>query len=452
MEKGQSGGDYDCVVVGAGYAGISASLRLAKKGHRVLLLEEEEDIGGLAGSFEFEDGVRLDKFYHHWFRSDEYIFELLGELGLLSMVRWVPSRTGSFLNKRIWKLSTPRDLLGFSELNAVERIRLGLVVIFVRKIRDFRLIEDKSIEEWLSPLVGKKVFDIVWKPLIQAKFGRYSEEVSAAWMWKKLVLRGGSRKADGSEKLAYFEGGFSRLNHLLRKALRDNGVQIELGQRVKKLARNGQKINGVLTGQAEFAGKSFILATPQPITAQLLNESARDMAEWQKVPVIPHLANICLVMRLSNSLSDTYWLNVTDPGFPFVGIIQHTNLDQSDAYGGSHIVYLSRYLDPSEQVWGFEDDAYYTACIPFIQEMFPQFSPSWVTGWRIWRSQFAQPVTLKGYSRQIPRLSTGFENVFQANMAQVFPEDRGTNYAVRGGLTVAKRVEDYLDNLTLGPN
>jgi len=444
MPEGRLDIQYDTVVVGAGYSGVSAALRLAKKGFRVLILEEEENIGGLAGSFEFEDGVTLEKFYHHWFGSDEYVFELLQQLGLIHMVRWAKSRTGSFLNKRIWKLSTPRDLLQFTELSLTERVRLGLVVIYVRLIRDFRKIEDKSIKDWLVPLVGNRVFEVVWEPLVRAKFGRYSEDISAAWMWKKLVLRGGSRKANGSENLAYFEGGFSSLNGLLLNALRENGVDVLLDQRVESFLTDGFGVKGVRTVESEFAAKSVILAIPQPLAARMLNSSDPKNTVTRVVPEIPHLANICLVMRLSHSLSDTYWLNVSDPGFPFVGIVQHSNLDTSDAYGGSHIVYLSRYLEASDSAWGLDDDSYYEYCLPFIKQMFPMFSTSWVVGWRIWRARFAQPVTLRGYSRLVPGFTTQHDNVFQCSMAQIFPEDRGTNYAVRGGAKVASVVEAYL--------
>ena len=59
--------------------------------------------------------------------------------------------------------------------------------------------------------------------------------------------------------------------------------------------------------------------------------------------------SIILLMcaSFSNSqevLSELYWMNVNDPEFPFVGVIEHTNLDQADPAGRRHIVYFSRYL------------------------------------------------------------------------------------------------------------
>lgn len=67
------------------------------------------------------------------------------------------------------------------------------------------------IPEWLAPLCGQRVYECVWEPLVRAKFGKYADEISAVWMWKKLVHRGSTRGKGGGEQLAYFKGGFGRL-------------------------------------------------------------------------------------------------------------------------------------------------------------------------------------------------------------------------------------------------
>jgi protoporphyrinogen oxidase len=432
--------DFDCVIVGGGFTGIAAALRLSRANLKVLLLEREESLGGLAGSFEFRDGVRVEKYYHHWFRSDHHLFGLLDELGLLQHVRWTKSKTGSFLNKRIWRLSSPLDLIRFTELSLFERMRLGFVAIYVRVVRDFRKIEGKSISEWLVPIVGTRVFDVVWRPLVDAKFGKFSEEVSAAWMWKKLVLRGGSRKVSGSEELAYFDGGFGRLNDLILEALRFRGIEVRLSSTARSLEGTGGKISVVRTDNGSFKCRALVLTTPQPIAEKLLSEASGSLKPYPAAPGIPHLANICLVMSLKESLSDTYWLNVTDPGFPFVGVIEHTNLDTSDSFRGNHIVYLSRYLDADNAEWALPDEDYFEHCLPYLIQMFPKFHRSWIVDWRVWRTEYAQPVTVRNYSAIIPRYETWYDNVFQANMAQIYPEDRGTNYAVRGGSRAANLV------------
>lgn len=190
---------YDVAVVGGGFAGLAAAMTLARGGRRVVVLEADQRIGGLGGTFEFSDGVEVERFYHHWFTNDVFVPQLVDELGMTGDVVTMPSRTGMYLNGRIWKLSTPLDLLRFDALPFADRIRLGLSTLKVRRVKDWKSIEHLSIREWLTPLCGEKAYAQVWEPLVRAKFGKYADQVTAVWMWKKLVLRGSTRDSAGGE-------------------------------------------------------------------------------------------------------------------------------------------------------------------------------------------------------------------------------------------------------------
>jgi protoporphyrinogen oxidase len=131
---------------------------------------------------------------------------------------------------------------------------------------------------------------------------------------------------------------------------------------------------------------------------------------------------------------------VNDPSFPFVGVIEHTNFDSPDNYCGSHIVYLSRYLAVEDPVWDYTDKEYFEFAMTHLKKMFPEIDGSWVVDYKVWRSEFAQPVTEKNYSDYVPRRKTPFNNVIISTMAQIYPEDRGTNYAIRDGRSAAELV------------
>ena len=164
------------------------------------------------------------------------------------------------------------------------------------------------------------------------------------------------------------------------------------------------------------------------------------MDRFVRCDQIRFLGNSCLVLRLKRSLSSTYWLNVADPSFPFVGIIEHTNLDAKENYGGDHIVYLSKYLPTTEKLFSFSPDEMLEYCIPFIQRIFPEFDCSWIVSHHVWKAHYSQPVITKRYSELIPDLKTPISGLWLCNMAQIYPEDRGTNYAVRYGRRVAKEI------------
>ncbi len=435
--------NYDVVIVGAGFTGLTAAYALSKQGKKVKVIESDTTPGGLAGVFEFDDSVKVEKFYHHWFNNDVFVPELVKELGLEGDVILLPTRTGMYFNGRMWKLSTPMDLLRFNALSFVDRIRLGLLVFQVRRIKDWKSIEHLSIREWLEGLCGKQVYRIVWEPLITSKFSVYAEAVNAVWMWKKLVLRGSTRNDKGSEELAYFKGGFGRLAEALVDAIRRQGGEVAFATQVTGVELDGPRVSALQTTNGPVSGQEFLMTPSFPIIANILDGKA-DNTWIESLRRVKYLGNMCLVLRLKHSLSQTYWLNVNDPGFPFVGVIEHTNFDTPDHYKGSHIAYLSRYLAVEDPVWQYSDEEYLDFALGHLKRMFPNFDKSWVIDSKVWRSEYAQPVTERGYSKYVPGAETPFENLSVSTMAQIYPEDRGTNYAIREGRKMADRLKQRL--------
>jgi protoporphyrinogen oxidase len=434
---------YDVVIVGGGFTGLTAAYVLSKQGHRVRVIESDSTVGGLAGTFQFSDGVRLEKFYHHWFNNDVYVPELVKELGMEGDVVTLPTRTGMYFNGRMWKLSTPMDLLRFTALSFVDRIRLGLLVLQVRRIKDWRTIEHLSIREWLESLCGKNVYRVVWEPLITSKFSVYAEAVNAVWMWKKLVLRGSTRNNKGGEELAYFKGGFGRLSEAMVAAIERAGGEVSVGETVTGVRAEGSQLLALRTNCGEVSGRQFLFTPAFPIIAGFF-EGVADAAWLTSLRRVRYLGNMCLVLRLTKSLSETYWLNVNDPGFPFVGVIEHTNFDTPEHYKGTHIAFLSRYLAVEDPAWSYSDDQYVDFALARLKRMFPAMDRSWVVEHRVWRVEYAQPVTERNYSHYVPGRDTPFENAFISTMAQIYPEDRGTNYAIREARLIGKKINEIL--------
>jgi protoporphyrinogen oxidase len=434
---------YDVAIVGAGFTGLTAAYELTKKGYSVKVIEADSNPGGLAGTFEFSDGITLEKFYHHWFNNDLFVPRLVNDLGLEGEIVLLPTKTGMYFNGQIWRLSAPLDLLKFKALSLKDRIRLGMLVFQVRNVKDWREIEHLSIREWLEPICGKRVFEVIWAPLINSKFSEFAEKISAVWMWKKLDLRGGTRNKRGGEQLAYFRGGFGELSKALVTAIQEQGGSVEFDNPVEDVVTNGQRVSSLRTKNGDVCARQVILTPAFPIIANLLQEHSSQ--DWlHNLRRVNYLGNICLVLRLNRSLSETYWLNVNDPGFPFVGIIEHTNFDLPENYSGSHIAYLSKYLSTESELWKIGDDDYFQFATSSLKKMFPDFEDSWVTEFKVWRSSFAQPVTEIGYSKYVPGCETPFENAWISTMAHIYPEDRGTNYAIREGIKIAELVATEL--------
>lgn len=424
-------------IVGAGFTGLCAAYELAKQGVAVTVLEAEAEIGGLAGAFEVE-GVKLDMFYHHWFTNDLEVMALISELGLNDQVEINPTNTGVYYANNFFKLSTPWDLLNFTPLSLWDRIRLGFLALRARRVKDWMVLEGKTAHEWLKEMGGEDVYRVVWQPLLKGKFGPYAEEVSAVWFWNKLKLRGGSRGKQGEERLAYFKGGFVSLADSLALKIRELGGRVETNTAVSHISL----INGIWhtnSARGVFCSDRVIATTALPLIANMVRSWARD-SDINKINRIQYIGNVCLVLELDRALSNTYWLNVNDPSFPFVGVIEHTNFERAETYGGNHIVYLSKYLPHTEAQYSMSADELLAYALPYLQKMFPELKRDWIRKHHLWRARWSQPVVEKNYSHLIPAEECLEKGFHICSMAQIYPEDRGTNYAIREGRKIGSRL------------
>jgi protoporphyrinogen oxidase len=422
---------WRAVVVGAGFTGLAAAYELARRGRRPILVEAEPDIGGLAAAFRVGDS-RIERFYHHWFTSDRAVMGLVEELGLAGQVTFAATRTGSYFANRLYRLSSPLDLLRFSPLPPLDRLRLGLTVLRARRVGSWQELDHLSAAEWLRRLGGERAYRVVWQPLLTGKFGRHAEAVSAAWFWSKLRLRGGSRGSRGEERLAYFRGGFVALADAMLQFILAKGGEVRLGTRATGLATADGRLAGVVTDGGLVGGEAALLTPALPVIADILGPAV-PQSYAERLRSFDYLANICVVLELDRSLSELYWMNVNDPSFPFVGVIEHTNLDQADPAGRRRIVYLSRYLPADDPAFAWSDAATIDFTLPHLARMFPQLRRGWIAAAHVWRARWAQPIVTCGYGGRIPVSETPVAGAFIASMAQVYPEDRGTNYAIRDG-------------------
>lgn len=430
------------VVIGGGFTGLSAAYELAKAGHSVNVLEAEGEIGGLASAFNV-GGERLDRFYHHWFTNDLEVMGLIKELGISNRVEINPTNTGIYYANNFFKLSTPWDLLNFSPLSFFDRIRLGLLALRARRVKDWMALENKTAHEWLRELGGENVYRVVWEPLLKGKFGPYAESVSAVWFWNKLKLRGGSRGKSGEERLAYFKGGFIGLADELVKKIHSLGGRIQLNSNVHTLNPVDDRWEISLLGGQKIIADYVIATVALPLIADMVSGWASKSYQ-DGLKRIQYIGNVCLVLELNQPLSSTYWLNVNDPSFPFVGVIEHTNFEKAETYGGSHIVYLSKYLPHTDELYSKNKDEFFDYAYPYLKKMFPKFDRSWVKDYHLWRARWSQPVVEKGYSKLIPDEVSPQDGLLICSMAQIYPEDRGTNYAIREGRRVGKSLASIM--------
>ena len=435
-------------IVGGGAAGLSAAYEILKSGHGVTVFERSPFLGGQASTF-LVRGVPLERGYHHLFTSDLDMIWLIQELGLLEELAWLPSKAGLFHQGKIWKFTTPADLLNFLPITLIDRIRLGLITLYLQRIRKWQQFEEMTAAEWLRSRVGRRGYEAVWEPLLRGKFGQHFDRVGMVWFWGKIALRFASRgRGMLKEKLGYPMVGFGKIFDSLGNRIQEMGGSVYTSASVQKiLVDDLQSVQGLEvkyeTGETKVENfDAVIITTPSHIVPRLLPELPQAYAE--KLSNTTYLAAVLLILELTHPLSSIYWLNIADREIPFVGVIEQTNFVPVDRYGGSHVVYLTNYLGRDNPLYNATHEELLQAYLPHLKKINPEFRDSWILNSHYHREDAAQPVVEPGYAEKIPSHRTPVQGVYLANTTQIYPEDRGTNYSVRLGRKVSRMV--LLDN------
>ena len=429
-------------IIGGGVAGLTAAYRLLQAGHDVALFEAEPQLGGLVRTFDV-GGAPLECFYHHIFSTDTTIIALIRELGLEDRLVWKDSKVGFYRDHRIWPFVTPLDLLRFSPLPLLDRARLGLAGVYLRRQDDWHRYEKITAWEWLRKYVGQKGLDVVWAPLLRGKFADQAEDVAMAWLWSKIHLRFASRKAGVSQKeqLGYMMGSFGVIVRELEQRIRKAGARIETSTRVKQIkVEDGRTSGFTLEDGRDVEADAVIACVPSerflPLVPSLGGEYERRVkaARWQWA--------LCYVLALKEPLSSIYWLNISDPGMPFIAVIEHTNFIEKERYGGVNLVYLSNYLTPNHPWFSLSDEELDDLYLPHLTKINPRFNRDWVIDRWVFKGPNAQPVIRCNYRDDLPDHRTPIRGLYLANMQQIYPEDRGQNYSIRMGDHVARMAVD----------
>jgi len=426
-------------IIGTGFTGLAAAYDLTRAGYSVMLFDAAPRPGGAASWFTLGT-ARLEYFYHHLFTSDHYILQLAAQLGCTEAITSRKTISGIHDGKQLYPFSSPLDLLRFTPLPIVSRLRLALAMATLRYLPDVSDLDQMTAVDWVCGRMGEPVLDTIWGPLLQGKFGAYAGDISAAWLKSKLTLRGGSRNHKGQERLLYIRGGFATLITALCCAIEQQGGVIHCNSKVLSLVVEQSRVKGLYSQHGAVDCDQIIATCSLDQTAQLMAPHVPE-SYLNKLNGIDSLASVCLLLVLKQSLSDVYWISVTDPQSPFVAVVEHTLIEPPSSYGGRHIVYLSTYLARADRRYGQADDALLRPALVYLEKMFPSFHPDQVLESYVWRAPATQPVVSCGYRQRIPEYHTPVDGFWIANMAQIHPEDRGTNFAVREGRKLATLIQ-----------
>ncbi|KKR73616.1 MAG: Amine oxidase [Candidatus Levybacteria bacterium GW2011_GWC2_40_7] len=418
-------------IIGAGFTGLSAAHNLLKNGHSVSIFEKDEGPGGLALGYQERDwNWSLEKHYHHWFTNDKAVLNLAKEINHKVIIK--RPKTSVYVKGDIFQLDSPLAVLKFPYLSILERIRMGIVLAFLRYNPIWRPLEKINTKSFLQKTMGRRVYETIWEPQLINKFGGMEENISLAWFWARIRKR--------TAKLAYPQGGFLHFANALVSRIKELGGEFVFKTEVLELKENGGKVL-LKTQGSEHEFDKVIVTLPSFFFIKIAPSLTKEYKE--KLMKLKGLGAVNLVLRLKSSfLKDgTYWLSVCDKKSPIMAVVDHSNFMDVTNYNGEHIVYLGNYLPMNHRYFKMDAKAILKIYDPFLKKINEKYKSNLI-GLEVFKAPFAQPIIPVNYSKMIPPFKTPITNVFLANIQQVYPWDRGTNYAVELG----ERVVDFMLN------
>ncbi len=423
-------------VIGAGPAGLAAAYDLVRAGHRVTVFEAAPEVGGLAAGFKAPHwDWSLEKYYHHWFASDRHILGLISELGWSDKVVFRRPYTVVYYQGKFQPLDSYGEAFKFTvqHFSPIDLVRFGSVGVFLKKTENWKALEAYTADEWMRAKVGSRVYEAIWKPLLVGKFGEENlNVVNMAWLWARIHAR--------TTQLGTFEGGFQAFMDQFAAVGRDLGAEIRLSCPVTAIRKTGDGLEvTTATGSEAF---DAVISTSSPA---LMARIAPDLPESYagSLKALKSMGALVLILSLDRQLTEYYWHSLPkEAGFPFLALVEHTNFIPKEHYGGDHIIYCGDYLPPEHEYFKLSKEELLERFLPALQRFNPDFDPSWVKDSWLWRTAYAQPIPAVNHSRNIPDLRTPVRGLYFASMSQVYPWDRGTNFAVEIGREVARLVMD----------
>jgi len=425
-------------IVGGGIMGMTLAHRLAQQGQQVTIFEAAPELGGLVSSWKMPTGsgknkeeIEWDKFYHVILLSDFRTRNILKDIGLEDKIEWVETKTGFYINGKLYSMSDTIEFLKFPTLNLIDKFRLGLTIIVASRIKNWKRLEKIPVTTWLKRWSGTNTYNKIWLPLLRAKLGESYTKTSAVFIWATIQrLYGARRSGLKKEMFGFVPGGYKVVIEAFKRTLLNESVQIRTNTSVTEVKTGAD--NKPLIKLTDDSVESFdevIVTLPSPIATRLCTGLSPN--EIQKLNNIEYLGVICVAVLMDKPISDFYITNITDARFPFTGIIEMTALVNKAYLDGHTLIYLPKYVSTEDPLFKQSDEEIRDYFISNFKNMYPLITDDNIKFAGVARAKHVITVAKLNYSETLPGIRTSVPNVYIVNTSHIIDGTLNVNETVR---------------------
>lgn len=418
-------------VLGAGPMGLAVAWQLARDGHRPVVFEADDRVGGMTAAFDF-NGLTIERYYHFHCISDRDFLEMLDALGIADRMHWTETKMGYWFQNRLQAWGNPIALLRFKGLGLVAKFRYGLHAFLCTRRKDWRPLDKVEATGWIRRWVGAEAYEVLWRRLFDYKFYDFKDNLSAAWIWSRIRRIGTSRYDLFREKLGYLDGGSDTLLRALRADIEAHGGEIRLKTPVSRVRIADGAVQGVETADGFEPFAKVVSTVPLPYVARLVPDLPQDVLA--AFGAIRNIAVVCVIAKLRRRVTENFWLNVNDPDMDIPGLVEYTNLRPLD----QHIVYVPFYMPGEHPKFAEPDQAFLDKVRRYLKKINPELVDEDFIDIRASRYRFAQPICPPGYLETLPPAKLPVAGLWAADTSHYYPEDRGISESIGFGRQLAR--------------
>jgi protoporphyrinogen oxidase len=419
-------------VLGAGPMGLAVGYQLARDGLEPVIFEADDRVGGMAASFDF-GGLSIERYYHFHCISDIAFMHLLDEMNLQEKLHWVETKMGYYYRGKVMPWGNPVSLMKFPQLGWIAKIRYALHTFVCTHRSDWHRLDAYEATRWIRSWVGSEAYEVLWRRLFDYKFYDYSECLSAAWIWSRIRRIGRSRYSLFREKLGYLEGGSQTLLNAMKYDIEKNGGEVRLSSPVSRIAIMDGRVIGLEVCN-EFHRFSKVISTvPLPYLPDLLPDLEESVLI--KLRALKNIAVVCVIVKLSKSLTENFWLNVNDHDMDIPGLVEYTNLRALD----NHIIYVPFYMPSEHPKYQDSDDIFMSKVRAYLMKINPSVHIEDFLDIQSSRYRYAQPICKSRYLEYLPPVDLNTKGLWAVDTSHYYPEDRGISESIGLGRKIAKQ-------------
>jgi monoamine oxidase len=271
--------DVDFCVVGAGFAGLTAALRLKQGGYSVALLEARDRVGGRTFTEMRPDGTWIDRGGAWIGPGQDRIYALLDEFGVRSYKQYAAGEAMMIVDDKQFRYKgvVPRTLNPFATVN------LGTAMLELAKMCKAVPLEApwnaKKADKWDSITVAlwldHHVRSLAARDLLETAIGGTytsdTSEVSLLFALHQMASGGGPEFVfgiEGGSQDSRIVGGMGAVYGPMAEALGDS---LHLCQPVRRIEQDGDGVT-VRAEDMSVRARRAVVAVPIAIASQILYE------------------------------------------------------------------------------------------------------------------------------------------------------------------------------------